>query len=163
MGRERQFARGLEMPDYQQIMDRLGYYFLNDTRIVSTEDSIEAFESSLGAKLPSDYRRFQLEFAGSAFTGFVATPLTIPSLGEQISVEFFYGFFRTEGQYFSPLDLRYACRVFTDSLSSGLISIASAYYGNQFCLSLRSVDFGSIHFWDHESPLAQKYTFTSRG
>jgi hypothetical protein len=141
------------MTQFQEIMNQLGYYFLNEFRVLPIAAILEEFESRLSTTLPSDYRHFLFEFAGSAFTGFVSTSLTTATLGEQIPVEFFHGFFQLEGQYYSPHDIRYAFQMFADSLPSGLITIASAYYGNQFCISLRSIDFGSVHFWDHDSPL----------
>jgi hypothetical protein len=52
---------------------------------------------------------------------------------------------------YSPAEVLNAGSTFRGRIPTSLLPIGHDDCGNQICLSLRRSDFGSVHFWEHET------------
>jgi hypothetical protein len=120
---------------------------------------LKAFESTLVAPLPADFRTFLVEFNGAEFVG------TDGDFGEDdddevdeeewedpseedLPLEDIFGLHRGP----KHLRLELMCGSFQPTLPRSLLLIASDPYGNYYGMSLADSDRGVIYFIDHEAP-----------
>jgi hypothetical protein len=105
----------------------------------ATESTLADVEQRLRAPLPGEYRKFLLDHDG------LTLRYNNVEGHDDLSVRMFYN--AEGGNQFS---LRRNATVFAGRKPDGLLPIADDSYGNQFLLSLRGSDYGSVWFWDHE-------------
>lgn len=106
-------------------------------------DRLADFETSLGTRLPDDYRRYLL-----AHNGGVPTPnsFRLPDGGGS-SVSSMYGLH--DGPDHTRLDL--VRGDYADRIPVWLLPIGNDPGGNELCIDLSEPGRGRIFFWDHET------------
>lgn len=97
-------------------------------------DKVEALEWRIGQRLPQDYRSYLLEQDGGRLTNNNETLNTVYGVGDVPD---------WAGIWFA-LDT-------WDDAVPGLLPVAYDSFGNQYCISLRGEDEGSVWFVDHEA------------
>ncbi|MGH8191912.1 MAG: SMI1/KNR4 family protein [Terriglobia bacterium] len=105
---------------------------------------IEKFETHLGTKLPKEYSDFLLFYNGGR-----PRPSGFRFLEENAETESRIQFFYGINSHRSYSILR-KMDIFMDRVPTGTIPIACDGVGNQILLSIRTADYGTILFWDHE-------------
>lgn len=105
----------------------------------ATESTLADAEQQFQAPLPGEYRAFLLDHDG------LTLRYNIVEGHDDLSVRMFYN--AEGGNQFS---LRHKAAVFDGRKPDGLLPIADDSFGNQFLLSLRGSDYGTVWFWDHE-------------
>lgn len=112
----------------------------NEVRVGLGEAELSNYERKLGLQLPSDYRKFLLEFNGGSprpncfnFKG--------GNTGSQVLS--FFGF----GSFYNVLE---ELETYNGRLPKRFFPVAAEAGGNLLCISLSGEDAGSIYFWDHE-------------
>jgi hypothetical protein len=115
------------------------------TEAAATEESLNDLETSLGFRLPDDYRRFLMEFNGGAPEPSVCTFETSDG-PSNASVRFFLTIEPSVKSY----SIERYLRVFASRIPAGLMPIASDSFGNLFLIDGGAKAYGSVYFWDHE-------------
>lgn len=107
--------------------------------------AVDALESRLGARLPSEFR----DLLVGVSNGGEVEPV-IAASAEEVGFVAVLGADRGD-----HLDLESRLAQYRGGrLPVGLIPVADAEGGNLICLSARADDFGTVWFWDHERELA---------
>jgi cell wall assembly regulator SMI1 len=120
------------------------------------EVEIVAFEQELGARLPSDYRKFLLEHNGGRPKPDTIDIDRLP--GSPTGVSTFFGF----DQEFEADDLRWNREILSDDLGDpSLLPIASDPFGNIFCMVAYGPDVGTILFIDFVESVPYEYFVAS--
>lgn len=116
----------------------------------ANEKGVLAFEKSLGARLPDEYRAFLLDANGGELrTGFIRTP-GVPGVAN-VSVDVLFGL-QPPAQRNS---LQAAITRHGPVLPQGRLPVAA---GNDlFTLCLTAKRYGSIEFWNHESESLEEH------
>lgn len=123
---------------FDDIMNQLGWFYLDDDVVNVEVDQLDDVERTLGYALPDDYRTFLMKYGITS----VADDVLITSLeGDNSSFDVFYGV-KTHDSY----DLRERKLGFADLLPSNVIPIASAS-GGQVCLSLGDQAKADVTWW----------------
>lgn len=108
-------------------------------------EAVDAVESRLRSRLPGEFR----ELLVRSSNGGEIKPAVAASASE-VGVVAILGAGRGD-----LLDLERRAAQYRDGrLPEGLIPVADAEGGNLVCLSVRSEDFGTVWFWDHEKEIA---------
>ncbi len=106
--------------------------------------SVGALESRVGARMPEAFRELLVSVSNGGEIEPVASH-SFPTVG----VASVLGVDRGD-----HLDLEKRLGQYSGGrLPEGLLPVADAEGGNLVCLSLRSSDFGTVWFWDHEREL----------
>lgn len=122
---------------------------------------LEAFESSIGARLPDDFRRFLIDHNG----GRPALDHVLDAEGDDslACLDGAYGLH--DGPESRRLESTFAA--LRDALPAGLVAFGNDPGGNQFCIGIAGEHRGRVYFWDHEAaglmPLGESFAeFLSR-
>ena len=105
---------------------------------------LEAFEKSIGCRLPDDYRQFLLACAGGYFGG--GAEFNWPQGHWAGAVQMVFGL-RQDDPDSSLLTHRQAPQW---PMVDELLSIMSDHGGNPICMTIDKAHFGQIWFIDHE-------------
>ena len=111
-----------------------------------SEDEVAAFESRLGAALPSEYREFLLECNGGRPVDDLCVETPAAEALGGIVVDHFYSLGKGEDDVY---DLDWNRRM--EGPPSAFLPIADDPAGNLLALALVGADAGSVYFWDHET------------
>ena len=106
------------------------------------EREIPLIEKRLGFKLPSQYREFLLKNNGGT-----PRPDTVPYEGEYF--DYVALFYAIRNNAYSN-DLFRNIEEYKKYILSHYLPIAESPGGDVYCISLKSEDYGSIYYWDHE-------------
>lgn len=108
-----------------------------------TEETLSAFETELGSRLPDSYRRFLLRNNGGRPLG--RDGIDIENLpGHATDLHFFFGINYPSQCY----DLRWNKEANREDIPEDRLAIASDSGGGEFCISLRGADVGAVLFCD---------------
>lgn len=109
--------------------------------------AVDALESSIGVQLPVPVRELLMNVSN----GGEVEPVGPESAGD-VGVVAVLGAGRGD-----HLDMEDRLARYRDGrLPDGLVPIADAEGGNLVCVSVRSADFGTVWFWDHERNLVEE-------
>jgi cell wall assembly regulator SMI1 len=116
----------------------------------TSESAVAAFEESIGATLPADYRAFLLAHNGGRpkpelFDIRWDDP-ELASGGSTSRVDVF----RSLGE--GSLELTKAVRAFHGRIPIGMLPIATDPFGNEVLLGLDAARRGQVFFWLHDLP-----------
>ena len=116
-------------------------------------DEIEAFELSVDARLPDEYRSFLAATnGGSPAEGRSWMKLKRGWIGSNwICVDFFYGISRSDVRAY---ELGRIWKTFRTRVPKDFLPIATDSYGNQILIGLQGSKEGSVFFWNHEQEIA---------
>ena len=129
---------------YDEVMERIQYWYVLDEVPPVTEEDIRAVEREIGHELPDDYRHFVAKYgfsAGEPYVGYgdLDDPERVQS-GTRVGV--FYGVgassdhgILSNSRFYHELDV-----------PANLLPIAGSE-GDQICLSLSGPDFGRVYLW----------------
>lgn len=105
-----------------------------DRKAPASPELIDRLEQQVGRRLPDDYRDYLLRQDGGS--------LDFNSEG----VQSIFGLGEVPG-YASIWE---NLQTYHDRVPRWLLPVASNFGGNIFAISLRTSDYGSVWFWDHE-------------
>ena len=114
---------------------------LSECGAAITSADVVAFELRIGFELPADYRAFLLKYNGGR-----PGPNMIRNaeIGD-CCVKQYFGIREEEHFSLETKWQRMRQRVLADQLA-----IAIDDFGNLFCISVGTDDYGALYFWDHE-------------
>ena len=135
------------MGDVRDAIERL--YDLSDPLDPVDDGDIAAFEAEIGARLPNDYRTFLLLHNGGR--------LHINRTFKDLSLEVLFGLGKGEEKW--PGELRWN-REFYREIAEDWLMFGEVAGLNNFCLSLRKEDYGSVWVWDPDDWLPLYKTMT---
>lgn len=107
------------------------------------ESALVDFEKHISAKLPVEYKKYQLEHNGGK--PFPHDFIISKKEGED-SLHHFYGLHNGPDY----LQLRSNYDAYRDRMPQEIIPIADDPCGNQICIGIKGKYAGKIYFWDHE-------------
>jgi hypothetical protein len=109
------------------------------------ESSVAAFESTIGFRLPPDYRDFLLKFNGGEPT----TPVFhLPDTKGGYTDSAIRYFFSISDKSTFSLAHKYA--IYVGRIPQGMLPIAADSGGNLVLLALVGVQSGKVFFWNHD-------------
>ena len=109
---------------------------------LATSLEIQQLEELIGSAIPEDYKQFLLNFNG----GYVENNMFhADENNEIVGVRYFLGI-NTK----NDTDVYKALEVYKNRVPLKFLPIGADGSGNLFCLSLRSKDYNTVYFWDHE-------------
>jgi cell wall assembly regulator SMI1 len=106
-----------------------------DREAPASRDLVDRLEQQLGQSLPDDYRDYLLQQDGGRLSDNNEAVSEIFGLNE--SFEYYNSMWKH-------------LQMYRDRVPPWLLPVASDEYGNLFAISLRTSDFGSVWFWNHE-------------
>ncbi|MCA0313976.1 MAG: ankyrin repeat domain-containing protein [Candidatus Melainabacteria bacterium] len=104
----------------------------------ATKEDLESFESTIGKRLPDDFREFLLAFNGAAPA---PNLFQLDEYEEDLDCLCIFGLNDKN-------DLRHFLTEHKERLGDEMLPVACDSFGNLICLSLASKDFGSVYFAD---------------
>ena len=132
---------------YDEVMEHLGWYYIDETQQDVDAKTISNFENAIGYKLPEDYREFLLKYGITGLDDEVV--IYDPKCPDvlELTIDVFYGFLEDDSY-----DLNNIKEGFDDQLPKHILPIACAS-DTQLCISLGSDDFGTVSWWNpHDFP-----------
>jgi hypothetical protein len=121
-----------------------------DTLPPAPETALVSFESSLGCRLPEDYREFLIESNGGCIGGSLWFFGPTPSGDSADAGVHHVGGFRQES-YFSLLSAHNCYQGSELRIPRELLWVMDDPFGNAICIGLTGVHRGRMFFWDHEN------------
>jgi SMI1-KNR4 cell-wall len=115
---------------------------INEANGHLTDAQIEELRVIVG-RLPSDYEEFLKQFNG----GWPEPDVITIQRGDkpyEVAIDRFFEFRSGDSQ-----DIEKTISVYRDRIPDGTMPVAHDPGGNLILLSLRSVDYGHIYYWDH--------------
>lgn len=112
------------------------------------ESALVDFEKRIGARLPSEYRIYQLNHNGGKPS---PNDFIISKKEGEDSIHHFYGLHNGPDY----LQLRSNYDTYYNRMPQEIIPIADDPFGNQICIGINGKYAGKIYFWDHERELNQ--------
>lgn len=134
------------LPDPPMTLERL-IEAVKKKAAPAPEAAVLAFEQSIGAILPDDYRAFLVACNGGFLSGTLGFEAVDPS-GEPLGVSIHHiGGMRAENHF----SLSWARAIYRGRIPDDLLWIMDDPCGNAICLGLRGTYTGKVYFWDHEN------------
>ena len=112
-------------------------------------DALKRFETTIGQRLPDDYRDFLLRCNGGYGCGYVQYLEPTPAGHAADACVNHVGGFREES-YFSLESSYENYQQYEVRIPKDLIWIADDPFGNAICLGICGAHRGKVFFWDHE-------------
>ena len=107
-----------------------------------SEDAICNLESALGVTLPGGYRSFLKETGGGTVKQDGNNRITIPSIGQTIAVDVFFGYDVTQNS-----DILYWNEKYRDEMLDGAVLIGFDVYQG-FLFLIAGGDDTGVYYWD---------------
>ena len=107
-----------------------------------SEDAICKLESALGVTLPGSYRSFLKETGGCIVKQDGNNRITIPSIGQTIAVDVFFGYGVTQNS-----DILYWNEKYKDEMLDGAVLIGFDVHQG-FLFLIAGGDDASVYYWD---------------